>query len=118
NSIGLRLKRSVVSLFIFLQMLVYQLLDAAYIRLTLTEGQSIETLLHVLSPKIVTIVFFVLLSFLLLIFNYKKVKERKGTLVFIGWYIVISTTITLVVILLELLISTILFSLFKDILFI
>ena len=118
NSIGLRLKRSVVSLFIFLQMLVYQLLDAAYIRLTLTEGQSIETLLHVLSPKIVTIVFFVILSFLLLIFNYKKVKERKGTLVFIGWYIVISTTITLVVILLELLISTILFSLFKDILFI
>lgn len=118
NSIGLRLKRSVVSLFIFLQMFVYQVLDAIYIKLTFIEGQSIESLLHVLSPKIITIIFFILLSFLLLIFNYKKVKERKGTLVFIGWYIVISTTITLVVILLELLISTILFSLFKDILFI
>lgn len=117
NSIGLRLKRSVVSLFIFLQMLVYQILDAAYIRFTFVEGQTVEALLHVLSPKIFTIIFFVLLAFLLLVFNYKKIKERRGTLVFIGWYIVISTTVTLVIILLELFFFTILYSLFKEALF-
>ncbi len=117
NSIGLRLKRSVVSLFIFLQMVVYQILDAIYIKLTFVEGQTVEAILHVMSPKVITIVFFALLAFLLLVFNYKKIKERRGTLVFIGWYIVISTTITLVVILLELLISTILYSLFKEALF-
>lgn len=117
NSIGLRLKRSVVSLFIFLQMLVYQILDAVYIRLTFVEGQTVEALLHVLSPKIFTILFFVLLAFLLLVFNYKKIKERRGTLVFVGWYIVISTTVTLVIILLELFFFTILYSLFKEALF-
>lgn len=117
NSIGLRLKRSVVSLFIFLQMLVYQILDAIYIRLTFVEGQTVEALLHVLSPKIFTIIFFILLAFLLLVFNYKKIKERRGTLVFVGWYIVISTTVTLVIILLELFFFTILYSLFKEALF-
>lgn len=117
NSVGLRLKRSAVNLFIFLQMLIYFILDATYIRLTFIEGQTVEALLHVMSPKVISIAIFLFLAFMLLIFNYKKIKERGETLVFIGWYIVISTTITLVIILLELLISTILYSFFKESLF-
>lgn len=117
NSIGLRLKRSVISLFVFLQMLLYLIIDGIYIKLTLIPGETVEALLHVLSPKILTIVVFVFLAFFLLVLNYRKIKEKNGTLVFMGWYIVISSAITLVVILLELLLSTILMTLFKEIMF-
>lgn len=117
NSIGLRLKKSVISLFVFLQMFIYLIIDGIYIKLTLEPGESVEALLHVLSPKILTIVVFVFLAFFLLILNYRKIKEKNGTLVFMGWYIVISSAITLVVILLELLLSTILMTLFKEVMF-
>lgn len=117
NSIGLRLKKSVINLFVFLQMLIYLIIDTIYVRLTLVEGQSIEALIHVFSPRILTIVIYVILAILLLMANFKKIKERNGSMVFLGWYLVITVTITLIVILFELLLSTILLYFFSGIMF-
>lgn len=117
NSVGLRLKRNVVSLFIFLQMAIYIIIDAIYIRIMFIPGESVEALLNVMSPKILTILVFVLLAIFLLMLNYRKIKEKNGTIIFVGWYVVISSAITLVVILLELLLATILMTLFKEMMF-
>lgn len=107
KSIGLRLKRSVISFFVLVQTLVYLLIDCIYIYFTQVDEQSLEALLHVLSPKIKTMVVFILLAFLLLLTNYKKIKEKEGVGIFFGWYLVIALVITVLVILLELLLATI-----------
>lgn len=117
SSIGLRLKSSVINLFVQLQMIIYLFIDTIFNRITFVEGESIDALIHVFSPKILTIVIFVILAILLLMANFNKIKERNGTIQFLGWYLVIAITITLVVILLELLLSTALFTFFSTIMF-
>lgn len=117
SSIGLRLKSSVINLFVQLQMIIYLFIDTIFNRITFVEGESIDALIHVFSPKILTIVIFVILAILLLMANFNKIKERNGTIQFLGWYLVIAITITLVVILLELLLSTALFTFFSTMMF-
>ncbi len=117
NAIKLRLKKSVINLFIQLQMVIYLIIDTIYVRLTFIENQSIEALLHVFSPKIETILLLVFLGMLLLIANFNKIKERNGSFLFLGWYVVIAVTITLVVILLQLLLSTALLTFFSQVMF-
>lgn len=117
KSIGLRLKRSVISFFVLVQILVYLLIDTSYIYFTQVDEQSLEALLHVLSPKIKTMAVFILLAFLLLLSNYNKIKEKEGVGIFVGWYLVIALVITVSVILLELLLATILWPVLDKLIF-
>ncbi|MDO5028324.1 MAG: zinc-ribbon domain-containing protein [Bacillota bacterium] len=109
KSIGLRLKRSVIHFFVLVQSLIYLLVDSIYIHFTLVEEKTIDTLLNVLSPKMKTMAIFLLLAFLLVLANYKKIKEKEGLGMFVGWYLVISLTITGMALLLELLLATVFF---------
>lgn len=117
KAVKLRLKRSVIRFFVTVQSLIYLLLDLSYIHFTMINEKTVKALLHVTSPKIVTIAIFVILAILLLLANYNKIKERNGVMVFLGWYLVVSITITVMVILLELLFSTILWTIFNEIMF-
>lgn len=117
KSIGLRLKRSVITFFVLVQTLIYLLIDSIYIYFTQIDEQSLEAFLHVLSPKIKTMAVFILLAFLLLLTNYKKIKEKEGVGIFIGWYLVIALVITVLIILLELLLATILWPVLDKLIF-
>lgn len=116
NSVGVRLKSSVVSLFVMIQMLIFHIIDTIYVRLTLVEGASIEALLHVLSPSVLSIIVLVFLAVLLMTMNYRRIMESHGSLIFLGWYIVVSTILLLMTVLFELLIVTIMSTLFLEIL--
>lgn len=107
KSIGLRLKKSVIMFFVLAQTFIYLVIDTLYIYITKVDEQTLEALLHVLSPRIKTMLVFILLAFLLLLSNYKKIKEKEGVGIFVGWYLVIALVITVLIILLELLLATI-----------
>lgn len=117
DSLGVRLKKKAVSFFIILQMIIYQGIDAALLANSLTQEQNVQAILNVLSPKLYTIAIIVFLALVMLIISYNKISERNGTLLFLGWYVVIATTITIMIILMELLFITVLSTLFLHVMF-
>lgn len=117
DSLGVRLKKKAVSFFIILQMAIYQIIDAILLRNTLTGDQNVQAILNVFSPNLYTIGIIVVLALVMLIISYNKISERNGTLLFLGWYVVIATTITLMIILIDLLFVTVLSTIFLHLMF-
>lgn len=117
DSLGVKLKKKAVSFFIILQMLIYQVIDALILRGSLGTEQNVQSILNVFSPNLYTIGIIVFLALVMLIISYNKISERNGTLLFLGWYVVIATTITIMIILMDLLFITVISSIFLNLMF-
>ncbi len=118
KSVGIRLKQNVITLFVVIGVTLIIAADLIYILLSSSANSSLDNLFRAFSPNIiVTIVSLVLLGCFNMIANYKKLEERAKIVEFLGWFIVLSITISLIMILLQFLITTVVYTAFPGVLY-
>lgn len=117
KALEIKLKNSVTSFFVIFQALIYKIIDSLILYFTAEKAKTIEALLEVFSPKFFSFFIIFFLSILMILLTYDKLKERNSVFLFLGWYIVISTALTLVIILINLLMITVVGTLFGNVLF-
>ena len=118
KSVGIRLKQNVITLFVVIGVTLIIAADLIYILLSSNANSSLDNLFKAFSPNIiVTIVSLILLGCFIMIANYKKLEERAKIVEFLGWFIVLSITISLIMILLQFLITTLVYTAFPGVLY-
>lgn len=118
KSVGIRLKQNVITLFVVIGVTLIIAADLIYILLSSSANSSLDNLFKAFSPNIiVTIVSLILLGCFIMIANYKKLEERAKIIEFLGWFIVLSITVSLIMILLQFLITTLVYTAFPGVLY-
>lgn len=115
NITKIKLKRSVISFFVLLSLFVGQFVNfIGYLLYPIAETQT-GNLLNALSPAfLISALSFVIVLLFLLAISYNHIK-KSNPLIFVGWFTVIHVTIVLMSKLFFVLLSTVLSSLFFNI---
>lgn len=106
NALRIRLSNSLMNFFIILQLLVYHLIDTIYILFTVGPSLNVESIIHIFTPNLASMIGLAIVGLLLLGANYQKIQQKGQAIIFFGWYIVVGLSASILLAMFEILILT------------